>query len=154
MLLLALVLVYGWSVPGQYLWPHGWSPTQEGLLAGGIQALRLVGIVLSLQWLLGGMAREALFEGMHVLAAPLSFLGLDRRRAALRLALTLAYADRFLDERPGWRRLWRALSDDREWDAGVPLALQWPPSALGPRQRALLSAILLGVIATLVLMLR
>ncbi|GLS03370.1 hypothetical protein GCM10007860_05130 [Chitiniphilus shinanonensis] len=153
MLLLAIVLVYGWSVPGQYLWPHPWSPTHEGLEAGATQGLRLLGVVLTLQWMLGGLSRERLFDGMYVLAAPLAWLGLDRRRAALRLALTLAYADRLLGERPGWRSVWQALADGREWDVEAPVALQWPPSALGARQRAVLLLVLLGVIATLLCLL-
>ncbi|UXY13734.1 hypothetical protein N8I74_10415 [Chitiniphilus purpureus] len=148
-LLAALMFVYGWGVPGQYLWP-GWalSPTQQGLSAGGLQAVRLLGVVAALQLLLGGMARERLFAGMHALATPLSWVGVDRRVAALRLALTLVYAQALLDRHSGWRVLWRELTAPAQ-DTPPALALEWPPAPLSPLQRCGLLLPLLALVCML-----
>lgn len=91
-LLLAIVLVYGWSTPGQYLWAGPGSPTEEGALWGAMQVTRLLGVLAALQILLWRLNSEQVFSGLYTLFAPLSVLGLNRQRWALRLSLTLRFS--------------------------------------------------------------
>ncbi|MBE9609627.1 CbiQ family ECF transporter T component [Chitinilyticum piscinae] len=106
-LLLAVVLVYGWSTPGWYLWTGGFAPTREGLVLGLEQALRLLALVAGLQFVLARLDRPALFGALFQLAWPLQWL-LNRERLAVRLALTLDFTDRLLEE----RRSFSALLDE------------------------------------------
>ncbi len=148
-LLLAIWLVYGWSTPGLYVWSGWLSPTQEGLWQGFLQAARLVGVLTSLQWLLRGLSREALFGGIYLLAAPLTLLGVNRQRWALRLTLTMDFADRLLAERQDWRALWQQISQPlaAQWLQPVEVTLQL--RALSGMQRALLLLLLALIVLTL-----
>ncbi len=147
-LMLSIVLIYGWSVPGRYVWPSWCSPTFEGLCAGGLQMLRLAGVILTLRLLLSGMVRERLLAGLYTLLAPLTLLGFDRSRAALRLSLTLAQVDALLATPMQPRSLWRALAQ-LESDAGVMPDVEWRPLAMTAAQRAVLGALTMGLLATL-----
>ncbi|WP_115227324.1 hypothetical protein [Iodobacter fluviatilis] len=91
-LLLVITLVYGWSTPGQYLWPSRWSPTEEGLCWGLLQLVRLLGVLAALQLLLWRLSSARMFSGLYVLLTPFTFLGFDRERWALRLSLTMAFS--------------------------------------------------------------
>ena len=90
-LLLVLTLGYAYGLPGQALAPGlgDFSPTREGLLYGGEQALRLVALLLWLDILVLAQPADRLLEGLYRLLLPFARLGLDSRRAALRLGLTL-----------------------------------------------------------------
>ncbi|WP_229678685.1 hypothetical protein [Silvimonas amylolytica] len=149
-LLLAILLVYGWSTPGLYLWSGGFSPTREGLWLGFLQVVRLVGVLTSLQWLLRSLAREAMFGGIYLLAAPLGLLGVNRQRWALRMTLTMDFAERLLAERQDWRALWAHISQplDRAWLEPMDVTLQIRP--LSVPQRALLMLLLVLIVLTLV----
>ncbi|XZG69203.1 hypothetical protein ACTSKR_11125 [Chitinibacteraceae bacterium HSL-7] len=108
-LMVALVLIYGWMTPGLHLWSGGWAPTEEGLHAGLIQALRLLAFVVLTRCVLALLGRDALMAALYALAYPLQWMGVDRTRLARRLGLTLALSDRWLASRTSWRDLWRAL---------------------------------------------
>ncbi|AZN36244.1 CbiQ family ECF transporter T component [Iodobacter ciconiae] len=97
-LLLAIALVYGWSTPGQYLWVSRWSPTEEGMYWGGLQLVRLLGVLATLQLLLSRLSANRIFSGLYTLFAPLACLGLRRERWALRLSLTMAFSAELLLE--------------------------------------------------------
>jgi energy-coupling factor transporter transmembrane protein EcfT len=90
-LLLILVLGYAYGLPGQAGFPAlgDFSPSLEGLAHGGGQALRLSTLLLWLDILVLALPAEALLAGLYRLALPFSRIGLDSRRAALRLGLTL-----------------------------------------------------------------
>lgn len=115
-LLLALALAYAWTLPGTPLWPAaGWtSPSVEGLEAGGLRVVRLALLLAGLAALLALTERTRLVYGLYWLARPLVWLGLDRRAFAVRLGLTLDYAER--TPRPArWLDALRApLPDDGE----------------------------------------
>lgn len=109
-LLLALWLTMGWSVPGNALFDAAWSPTREGLTEGFQHVLRLLMLVWLIRcvWLLVG--REGVLAGLLFLLRPAEWLGLPAERLALRLCLTLLYAEQLLSSSPpkgwgGWRRL-------------------------------------------------
>lgn len=147
-LLLGIVFVYGWSVPGQYLWFDRWAPTWEGLQAGGVQALHLLALIVSLRLLLARLRRDALLSGIYALLLPLSRLGFDMQRATWRLMLTLCRVDELLTDRATPGALWRELTL-QESDFGPPPDVEWRPSPPTGSQRWVLTLLWLGLLATL-----
>lgn len=97
-LLIAIVGIYGWSIPGQpVLAANGWSaaalPTQEGLGAGAVRALALIMIVLAVNALLRSTSREQLMSAIYRLCSPLRLIGLSPERLAVRMVLTMDTVD-------------------------------------------------------------
>ncbi len=106
-IMISLLLIYGYVTPGEALWNEAgaWSPTHEGLFDGALQLCRLVAALAGLSIVLRLLHRRQLVGGIHALAWPLQLLGLSRERIAVRLALTLHYAETaMLDTSSGWRR--------------------------------------------------
>ena len=94
-IMLSLLLIYGYSTPGQavLVWLRTLGPSREGLGDGVLQLIRLAATLAGLAILLERLHREQLIAGLYVLLAPLRILGLSRERVAVRLALTLHYAE-------------------------------------------------------------
>ena len=94
-IMLSLLLIYAYSTPGQAL--SGvlgmLSPTREGLIDGALQLTRLLAALAALAILLDRLHRQQLIAGLYTLFAPLQWVGLSRERFAVRLALTLHYAE-------------------------------------------------------------
>lgn len=86
---LAMLILYGWTVPGILLWPSEWSPTRAGLAAGILRVARLVLLLAALARLMSALTPQQIAAGIYLLSAPLAWLGLNRRALAVRLALTL-----------------------------------------------------------------
>jgi energy-coupling factor transporter transmembrane protein EcfT len=103
-LFLALGLVFAWATPGRLLWPDlAWmSPTGEGVGLAIDHGLRLLGTLMLVVLLLALTPRAGMLGGLYVLSAPVALLGMDRSRAAVRLALVLRYIDEGLP-RGEWR---------------------------------------------------
>lgn len=105
-ILLSLLLIYAYSTPGTALigsWGV-YAPTREGLLEGGMQLGRLLAMLSALAILLSLLSREQFICGIYELAYPLRWIGISRERAALRLALTLQYAEPTMgDTAADWR---------------------------------------------------
>ena len=102
----SLLLIYAYATPGTALWnPFGaLSPTREGLLDGALQLGRLLCALSGLAVLLTSLSLERLIGGLYSLAYPLRFIGLSRERFAVRLALTLEYAETAMrDTASDWR---------------------------------------------------
>lgn len=93
--LFSLLMIYAYVTPGHALIETLglYSPTREGLMAGAIQLLRLLAALGGLALLLDRLHRQQLIAGLYVLLAPLSLLRVSRERVAVRLALTLHYAE-------------------------------------------------------------
>jgi energy-coupling factor transport system permease protein len=94
-IMLSLLLIYAWSTPGHAL-PESFGvfgPTREGLVDGALQLIRLLAALAALALLLDRLHRQHLIAGLYALFAPLQWLGLSRERLAVRLALTLHYAE-------------------------------------------------------------
>lgn len=98
-LLLSVLLVYGWTVPGQYLWLGWFSPTDSGLWQGLAQVMRLVIVTSSLQILLTKMTKPEIFTSIYIFLAPLQYFNDAQARFALRFALTLEKAEGLLEEK-------------------------------------------------------
>jgi len=94
-IMLSLLLIYAYSTPGQALSDAlgMLGPTREGLADGVLQLARLLAALAGLAILLERLHRQQLIAGLYTLFAPLQWLGLSRERFAVRLALTLHYAE-------------------------------------------------------------
>ena len=94
-IMLSLLLIYAYSTPGQPLSDAlgMFGPSREGLADGALQLARLLAVLAGLAILLDRLHRQQLIAGLYTLFAPLQWLGLSRERFAVRLALTLHYAE-------------------------------------------------------------
>jgi energy-coupling factor transport system permease protein len=95
-LLISLVLVYAFVTPGVAAIPvlGAYSPSREGLLSGGVQALRLLAVLATLALLLATTARDRILVGLYFLLRPFALIGMDVDRVAARIWLTLHYAEK------------------------------------------------------------
>lgn len=94
-IMFSLLLIYAYTTSGTALWqPLGvLAPTREGLLDGLLQLGRLLSVLAALAILLELLPQPQLINGLYTLAYPLRWFGLSRERIAVRLALTLEYAE-------------------------------------------------------------
>jgi len=94
-IMLSLLLVYAYATPGQPLLDAlgMFSPSREGLSDGVLQLTRLLAALAGLAILLDRLHRQQLIAGLYTLLAPLQLVGVSRERVAVRLALTLHYAE-------------------------------------------------------------
>lgn len=104
-IMFSLLLVYAYSTAGQPIVPAWglWSPTLEGMGDGALQLSRLLAALSGLAILLHRLSRSELIAGLYQLFTPLHWIGLPRERLAVRLALTLQYAEAALlrENKPG-----------------------------------------------------
>ena len=98
---LSLLTIYAYTTPGQPLAEMlgAFGPSREGLHDGALQLSRLLATLAGLAMLLDNLPRQQLIAGLYTLLAPLQLLGLSRERCAVRLALTLHYAERALSRK-------------------------------------------------------
>lgn len=94
-ILFSLMLIYAYTTPGTAVWPQLGliSPTLEGMLDGAMQLGRLLSVLAGLAVLLTLLSLSQLIGGLYCLMYPLCRFGLSRERFAVRLALTLEYAE-------------------------------------------------------------
>ena len=143
-LLLVLFVAYAWSLPGTALVP-AWtwaSPSIAGLEAGTMRVIRLGMLLVGLAVLLASTERKQLIHGFYFLAKPLVWVGLDRRAFAVRLGLTLEYAE---SAQPG---AWRDTFDAASEDDGQPARVILPGQNWQSRDSAVILAalLLLGIV--------
>jgi len=91
----SLFLIYAYTSSGEALWPYWgvFSPVADGVVDGFFQILRLITVLAGLSILLTLLSQSQLIAGLYTLSRGLSFLGLSHERFAVRLALTLRYAE-------------------------------------------------------------
>jgi len=89
-LLVAILLVYGWSTPGASLLPaiSAWSPTVEGLSLGLLRMLSLVMIVAAVHLLMQVTSRSQLLPAIMQLIKPVTTAA-TRERLAVRILLSI-----------------------------------------------------------------
>lgn len=105
-LLISLILVYAFVTPGVAAIAvlGAYSPSQEGLLSGFIQALRLLALLATLALLLATTSRDRILAGLYFLLRPFALIGVDIDRVAARIWLTLHYSEQTGPSRSGeWR---------------------------------------------------
>lgn len=113
-IMLSLWLIYAYSTPGQPVSEAlgSVSPSIEGLQDGGLQLMRLLAALAGLAILLDRLHRQQMIAGLYVLFAPLQWLGLSRERLAVRLALTLHYAEVAMLRTQSWQDNLRSLTTE------------------------------------------
>lgn len=102
----SLFLIYAYTSPGDVMWPQLgiFSPVAGGMADGFLQLLRLLAVLAGVSILLNILSQPQLIAGLYVLSFPLRYLGLSRERIAIRLALTLRYAESAINETArNWR---------------------------------------------------
>lgn len=94
-LLIVLILVYAFATPGEYIqvWRLQIKPTYEGVTLGLTHALNIVSMLAALSLVLAKTSRSKLIGGIYQLFKPLKYLGLDAEKFAVRIWLTLDYAE-------------------------------------------------------------
>ena len=99
-LLLILLLVHAYSLPGPPLWVQlgKLGPSLIGLSSGLIQTWRLLLILASLAILMTHLTRESLLSGLYRIVTPLRYLGFPPERLAVRIWLTMRYAEGLMHE--------------------------------------------------------
>lgn len=90
-----LLLIYMFTTPGEYIlaWPFTFQPTYEGVWMGFAQVLRIALIIAMLSIIYQQNTKKALVSGLYACMQPLSYIGVDVDRFAVRLWLTLNYVD-------------------------------------------------------------
>lgn len=102
----SLLLIYAYATPGEAVWASlaQFSPTIEGINDGLLQSGRLIFMLAGLSLLLSLLSQQQLISGLYTLCYPLQLIGLSRERLAVRLALTLHYAESALhNTSSSWR---------------------------------------------------
>lgn len=150
-IMFTLWLIYAYSTPGQPLSESLGllSPGLEGLQEGGLQLMRLLVALAGLAILLDRLHRQQLIAGLYSLFAPLKWLGLSRERLAVRLALTLHYAELAMMRTQSWQAGLHSLTTDngqREMEDGRLMALPVCRFALGDALLIAGSVLLLWVV--------
>ena len=94
-ILISLFLIYAYASTGNPIWPDmgAFSPVDIGITNGLQQITRLLTILAGLTILLVSLSQAELVSGMYTMLNPLRYVGLSRERIAVRLALTLQYAE-------------------------------------------------------------
>lgn len=110
-IMLSLLLIYAYSTPGRALLEGlgMFGPSREGLADGLLQLARLLAALAGLAILLDRLHRQQLIAGLYTLFAPLRWIGLSRERLAVRLALTLHYAEVAMLRAQSWQDTLRSL---------------------------------------------
>jgi energy-coupling factor transport system permease protein len=147
-ILISLLLIYAYTTPGVALLAGmaQYSPTEEGLTDGLMQLGRLLSMLSGLAILLSLLTESRFICGIHALAYPLGWIGVSRERVAIRLALTLQYAEATMrDTAADWRQAINAALQP-PGDAGHQVLLEVVPLKLIDAIGLLLcTAILYGV---------
>jgi energy-coupling factor transport system permease protein len=116
-IMLSLFLIYAYGTPGQNLIEAlgMFSPSRQGLGDGVLQLIRLLAALAGLAVLLDRLHRQQLIAGLYTLLAPLQLIGLSRERVAVRLALTLHYAEvAMLHQTHTWQDSLRSLFEPHD----------------------------------------
>lgn len=143
-LLLTLVLIFAWGVPGESVWDGGgaiFSPTHEGVREGIEHLARLLLTLLLVAGLLESMPSEQLLAAIHLFLGPLRCARVDTERGLVRLMLVL----RQLEAPPVAD--WRSLLRDGGEGAVSPehLEIVVPPLCLADRALILGAVLMLPV---------
>jgi len=98
--LIITFLLYVFNTPGEYvfLWPY-LSPSYEGLLLGSTQIMRLINSVAIITMMISLMTYQTLIETFYLIFKPLKRFGIDAKRFAVRLYLTMEYVKTFQSKR-------------------------------------------------------
>lgn len=105
-IIFSMLIIYAYTTPGAALWPQfgSFSPVADGIADGLLQLTRLLAVLAGLSILLTLLSQSQLVAGLYSLSRPFCIVGLSRERFAVRLALTLRYAESAMQQSRGhWR---------------------------------------------------
>lgn len=126
-LLLALWLILAYGAPGEAWLDRAWAPTYEGMAEAGLQAVRLLVMLLWLAWLFTKQGLEGMVSGLWGLLRPWSRLGFKAERLVVRLSLVLDNLQT-PQEKGGWRRMLLTGGHDPEGPVSLGLlVVPWAP---------------------------
>lgn len=99
-LLLTLLVIYAYTLPGENISAvlGSFSPSVQGLQYGILRLVRLILLLAALSILMIHTPRNDLLLGLFRILSPLQLLGVDAERIAVRLWLTLHYAEAALTD--------------------------------------------------------
>jgi len=99
-ILSSMFVIYAYTTPGEALWPQlgSFSPVSDGIVDGLMQLARLLAVLAGLSILLTLLSQAQLIAGLYSLSRPFCLLGLSREQFAVRLALSLRYAESAMQE--------------------------------------------------------
>ena len=94
-LLLSLLVIYAYTLPGENVSSMlgSFSPSVQGLQHGALRIARMILLLAALSILMTHITRTGLLLGIYRILRPLQWLGVDVERIAVRLWLTLHYAE-------------------------------------------------------------
>lgn len=94
-LLLSLLVIYAYTLPGENVSSMlgSLSPSVHGLQHGALRIARMTLLLAALSILMMHIPRTGLLLGIYRILRPLQLLGVDAERIAVRLWLTLHYAE-------------------------------------------------------------
>lgn len=94
-LLLTLLGIYAYTLPGDNISAllGSFSPSVQGIQYGVLRLVRLILLLAALSILMVRTPRNSLLLGLFRILSPLQLLGVDAERIAVRLWLTLHYAE-------------------------------------------------------------
>jgi len=99
---LSIILVYAFFTPGEYIklpvYPNQTMLTFEGLMAGALQALRLITVLALMSILVNTMSRMQLLYGLANLLKPFTIFKWPIERLIVRIHLTISYAEYLLKQ--------------------------------------------------------
>lgn len=99
-LLLTLLAIYAYTLPGENISTvlGSFSPSVQGLQYGILRLVRMVLLLAALSILMRSIPRDDLLLGIYRMLSPLQWFGVDAERIAVRLWLTLHYAETALGD--------------------------------------------------------
>ncbi len=134
-LLLAIVLANAWALPGTPLVNIDLLSglTREGISGAAQTGGRLVLLLMSLAICMARMTRDDWLVAIDTVLSPLRCFGVPVRRVALRIGLTLFYAERLLADRSQlpWQQRFARLFDLPEADADPQRSMTWVARPFG-----------------------
>lgn len=150
-LLLAMLLLAAWTLPGAPLFASRFAPSVAGVLAGAHQALAVLLLALLARGVWLWLGTPGLLAASWPLDALFACVGMPRGRLALRLALTMHYANRLLEqaEKPGLAQLLPYLQPP-QFAQAAPDKVKLPLYPWSKWDGALLACLLLAVVMRMV----
>ncbi|MFW5432087.1 MAG: CbiQ family ECF transporter T component [Methylophilaceae bacterium] len=92
---LVMFIIFVFNTPGEHMvsWSYSVKPTYEGLQVGLKQLLRITLMLAVLSLILAHNTTQQLISGIYFMMKPLASIGIDVKRFAARLWLTLHYVE-------------------------------------------------------------
>lgn len=126
-LLLTLWLILAYNAPGEAWLDKPWAPTYEGMAEAGLQAVRLLLMLLWLAWLFTVQGRDGMVSGLWGLLRPWGGFGGKAERLVVRLSLVLDNLQA-PQEKGAWRRMLLAGAHHVEGPSSLGfLVVPWAP---------------------------